>query len=458
MKKGRKNSILVLVFLILSVLISCDTKTEDTKSNTLKKIKESGEINVLTRNNAHCYYTYRATPFGFEYDLAKAFSDYLGVKLNVITPTWEGLTEALDSEKGHFIAASMTISQSREKMLYFSDEYLTIQQKVILHKNNYRIKKTEDLAGRTIHVRRGTSYEERLNELKRQGLDITIKLYDDTPTEEFIRMVAKKEIEITISDSNIALLNRRYYPDIKIAFPIEESQALGWIVKKDKKALLEEINIFFKEIKANGTFGKIYEKYYANVEIFDYVDLKKFHSRIKIRLPKYQNLIQEASDKHGFDWRFIAAVIYQESHFNPKARSYTGVRGLMQLTQNTAKEMGVTNRSDPEQSIMGGVKYIKKLYGKYVKAKELDRLLISLASYNVGRGHILDAQGIAKSRGLDPNQWSSLEQILPLLRYPKYYKKTRYGYCRGTEPVRYIKRILTYYDILKKKGVKKTNT
>ncbi|MBW1765623.1 MAG: transglycosylase SLT domain-containing protein, partial [Deltaproteobacteria bacterium] len=159
------------------------------------------------------------------------------------------------------------------------------------------------------------------------------------------------------------------------------------------------------------------------------------------------------AEKSGFDWRLIAAVIYQESHFDPNARSYTGVRGLMQLTEITAHEMGIKNRLDPEQSITGGVKYLEKLYKMYDVAKESDRTFITLASYNVGRGHVLDAQVIAREKGLDPNTWAVLEQILPLLRYPKYYKKTKYGYCRGTEPVRYVNRIITYYDILKQKSL-----
>ncbi len=444
-----KSLVLIQILFSLLLLVSCADK------KALERIKETGMITVLTRNNAHCYYTYRDHLQGFEYDLAKAFSDYLGVKLEVVTPSWEKLACALNSGKGDFIAASMSISQSREEELDFSDEYRTIQQKVILHTNNYGMKKFEDLNGKTVHVRRGTSYEERLNELKEQGLGINIKVYNDTPTEEFIRMVAEKEIEVTIADSNIALLNRRYYPDVKIAFPIEESQSLGWAVKKGEKTLLKEMNNFFRKIKEDGTLAKIYDKYYANVEIFDYVDLKKYHRRLKTRLPRYQEIIRKAAGKYGFDWRLIAAVIYQESHFDPRARSYTGVKGLMQLTLDTASEMGVEDRRDPEQSIMGGVKYINKLYKKYDDAREPDRLLIALASYNVGRGHILDAQRIARESGFDPNSWSALEQTLPLLRYPKYYKNTRYGYCRGTEPVRYVKRILTYYDILKNEAITK---
>ena len=441
------GTILILVFLCIPFLTSCAGDDE------LDRIKKAGEITVLTQNNAHCSYTYRENPMGFEYDLAKAFSQYLGVKLKVLTPAWDRLIQALNKGEGDFIAASMTIVKSRQKEIDFSDGYLRIQQKVIIRTNHPRIKKIEDLSGKTIHVRRGTSYAERLAELKADGLGIDIKLYDDIPTEEFMRMIANKEIEVTIADSNIALLNRRYFPDVKISLPIEEPQLLGWAVKKGEKGLLKKINEFFKKIKKDGTFAKIYERYYANVEIFDYLDLKKYHKRLDTRLPKYEKIIKKAAEKYGLDWRLIAAVIYQESHFDPGARSFTGVEGIMQLTRNTAREVGIKDRNDPEQSIMGGVKYLKTLYEKYNEAMDPDRLLIALASYNVGRGHVLDAQGIAKERNLNPNSWAALEEILPLLRYPKHYKKTKYGYCRGTEPVRYVNRILTYYDILKREGI-----
>jgi membrane-bound lytic murein transglycosylase F len=439
----------LLIFVVLSIALFCSC----TKKSALERIREDGQITMITRNNAHCYYIYRDEPMGFEYDLAKAFSNYLGVKLKVITPHWERLLDMVNRGDGDFIAASLTITPSREELVNFSDEYLAIQQQAIIHKSNYEIQRIEDLAGKTVHVRRATSYEERLHELKGEGLDLTIEPHVDVPTEELIRMVAEKQIEVTIADSHIALLNRRYYPDVKIAFPIEEPQSLGWAVKKGEAELKKEVNEFFKRIKKDGTFAKIYEKYFANVEIFDYVDLKKYYQRLNTRLPRYEDIIKNAAQRHGFDWRLIAATVYQESHFNPRARSYTGVRGMMQLTLETAKDMGITNRLDPTQSIMGGVKYLRKLYDRYEDVKEPDRILISLASYNVGHGHILDAQTIARQRNLNPNSWSSLEKVLPLLRYPKYYKKTKNGYCRGTEPVRYVNRILTYYDILKREAI-----
>lgn len=442
-----KKGVLILILTVLLFTVSCG------KKDALDRIEASGKITVLTRNNAHSYYIYRERPMGFEYDLAKAFSQFLGVKLEVRTPTWEGLIEELPEGKGDFVAASMTITSAREKIVHFSESYLAIQQQVILHKYNNRINKIEDLEGKTVHVRRGTSYEERLNELNLEGMQINIKTHDDIPTEELIEMVHNRKIEITVADSNIALLNRRYYPDIKINFALEEQQSLAWAVNKGEKRLLKKINEFFNKIKEDGTFQKIYHKYFAYIDVFDPFDLKKYQRRLKTRLPKYKGIIQKAAKKYGFDWRLIASVIYQESHFDPKAQSHTGVKGIMQLTRDTAMEMGISDRRDPEQSIMGGVKYLRKLYDRFDDVNDPDRLFITLASYNIGQGHVRDAQKIAKNQGKNSNSWTVLEQTLPLLRDPKYYKKTRYGYCRGKEPVRYVEKIRTYYDILKREAI-----
>ncbi|MFC1867198.1 membrane-bound lytic murein transglycosylase MltF [Thermodesulfobacteriota bacterium] len=447
-KLKSKYGISVTLIILLAGILSCGER------DALERIKESGKITVLIRNNAHSYYTYRGKPMGFEYDLAKAFSEYLGVKLEIQTPKWEGLIDALNDGKGDFVAASLTITPSRMKEVDFSTPYLSIQQQVILHNSNNGIRSIDDLKEKTVHLRRGTSYEKRLDELNQEGFQIKVRLYDDTPTEELIRMVSEREIDITIADSNVAILNRRYYPEIKLAYALGEPQSLGWAVKKGERKLRRKINAFFRKIKKDGNFNRIYSKYYSHVEIFDYFDLKKYHQRLETRLPRYKGIIQKAAEKHGFDWRLIAAMIYQESHFDPQATSFTGVKGIMQLTKVTAMELGIKNRHDPVQNIMGGVKYLRNLYNRFEDSQDPDRLLISLASYNVGRGHVLDAQSIAKERQMNPNSWPDLERILPLLRNPEYYKKTKYGYCRGTEPVRYVKRILTYYDILKMGAVR----
>ena len=425
-------------------------------NDSMQQVRNNNKLKVIMANNANVYYSYRGQYVGFEYDLVKKFTDYLGVELEILTPGWDKMIELLNSGKGDLIAAGLTITEPRVKKVDFSDGYLEIQQQAIVHKNNSTITKMNDLHGRKIFVRAGTSYQHRLQELRGEGLDINIILDQKLLTEDFIRQVAEGEIEITIADSNIALLNQRYYPDIRIAFPVEEPEMLGWAVRKADNTLLNKVNEFFDEIKRNGTFGTIYERYYRSVAIFDYVDLKKFHKRLESRLPKYKSIIQREAKKHGFDWHMIAAVVYQESHFNPKARSYTGVRGLMQVTQSTAKEMGIKNRLSPEQSVKAGVGYLAKLYDRFDEIENQDeRLLFALASYNLGYGHIRDAQGICRQKGWNPHKWGVLKKALPLLRIKKYYRNTKYGYARGTEPVRYIQRILSYFDIIRRKTLEK---
>jgi membrane-bound lytic murein transglycosylase F len=448
-----KNSI-VLLFFSFFLFMGCEKAKEPEPFSILNAILAAGEITVITRNNANCYYLYHDQEMGFEYDLAKAFSDFLGIKLNVkISEKWEGMIPALLDGKGHFIAASFTLTPERGKRVAFSNGYMAIQQHIIVHKNNLGIQQAEDLAGRYVHVRRGTSYQKRLEELKEQGIDLKIVLYDDLPTEELIRRVAEREIEVTIADSNIALLNRRYYPQAVVAGPINEKENLGWAVHQNADKLLEQINLFFQRINANGEFAKIYRKYYKDVEIFDYVDLRTFHRRLKTRLPRYRQMIQEAASRHGFDWRLIAAQIYQESHFNPKAKSPVGALGLMQLTPSTAKSLNVEKIFQPANNINAGVEHLKNLYDHFDKTDGWNRMFIALAAYNIGQGHIWDARNIARSMNLDPNQWSSLKKTLPLLRYRKYNKNTKYGYCRGTEPVKYVKQIMIYFDILRRQAI-----
>lgn len=420
--------------------------------SSLEEIVKSGTIRLLTDNNASSYYIYRSEPMGFEYELARKFADYLDVELQIVTPGWSELVPSLNNGRGDFIGAGMTITEEREEFVDFSDPYMPVQQRIVHHKLVFGPDDIGDLSGKEIHVRRDTSYHSRLEEIKNEGVDVEIVLHENVPTEELIRMVAEREITFTVADSNIALLNRRYFPDIRIGLAIEEEESLGWAVAQGNRQLLEKINMFFREMEESGGLGKLHGKYYGAVEVFDYFDLKKFHERIETRLPKYAPIIKEEAQKFGFDWRLIAAQVYQESHYNPRARSYTGVKGLMQVTLETAGEMGITNRLDPLQSLKAGIRYLHKLYLRFddINNSE-DRLNFALASYNIGYGHMRDAQGLALQKGLDPDKWSSMKEVLPYLMKRQYYRKTKYGYARGREAVTYVERIQTYYDILKQK-------
>ena len=452
--QGRGFALILLTVWIIGVLYVINPIINDYRFITLHKILKAGQVTVITRNTPHCYYSYRDQPMGFEYELAQEFAKYLGVELNIkIAENWKRMLPELKNGNAALIAAGITITPKRQKRVAFSDGYMDIRQHIISHRNKSKIKNVADLSGKTVHVQTATAYHERLEELRRQGLDLSIELHKDLPTEELIQQVATGEIELTVADSNIARLNQRHYPRAIMASAISDLQQLGWAVHPKAHELREKINSFFTTIKENGRFDEIYNKYYGDVGNFDYVDLRAFHRRVKNRLSRYSPFIKAAARKHGFDWRMIAAQAYQESHLDPWAKSSAGAKGLMQLLTRTARSLNVADIYNPVDNINGGVQHLKNLYDHFDDTTGDDRLMISLAAYNVGQGHIQDARKLAIKKKLNPNSWESLSKTLPMLRYRKYYKNAKYGYCRGTEPVIYVKQIMIYYDILKRQGI-----
>ena len=449
---GRILTKLVCPIQILSLLgllcASCDNAAPVPLAS-FDRIREEGRIVMVTQNSANTYYIYREQPMGFEYDLAMEYARYLGVELEVVTPNWLQMFGMLAKRQGDFIAAGVTIVPSRRQHVDFSVPYFTVRQHLILHESHPRVESIEDLSGMTIHVRAGTSYQERLAEIQGMGVELKMVLIPDVLTEDLIRQVAEGEIEATIADSNIAMLNRRHYPEIKIGVPVSKEQSLAWAVKKGDFDLIQSVNAFLTRVASDGTLTRIRGRYYDDRNLLEKLDVKTFHNRMETRLPLYDSVIKATALEYGFDWRLIAAMIYQESHFDPEAQSHTGVRGIMQVTGKTAAEMGIDNRLDPEQSIRAGVKYLAHLFRRFGEIEDpRNRLLFALSSYNVGYGHVRDAQKIARERGLDPMAWASMRQVLPLLSRPEYYRETRYGYARGKEPVRYVNNVLTYYDIM----------
>lgn len=421
----------------------------------LDNILDSGSITLITRNNTHCYYTYREQAMGFEYDLSKEFADFLGVKLNVVTVGGlNSMASLLINETGHFIAASMT-DLPETRGISLSDGYMPIRQHLIINRKNRKIKRIENLKGKTVHIGNGTSHYNQLEILKNEGVYLKTITSDDISEDDLIRKVAEGKIDFTIAHSNIAYFNRRYHPKAIVSLPVGEEKHLRWAVKSNSPKLLNRVNIFFEIIKKNGKFTEIYNRYYSDIGFFNYVDLNSYHKSLNKRLPLYSHIIKSAAKRYDFDWRLIAAQIYQESHFNPRARSRSNALGMMQLTSTTARSLGVTSAYNPEQNIYAGVKYLRKMYDLFDRAEGKDRLYIALAAYNVGQGHILDARNIARKMNLNPNKWSSLSKTLPMLKKEKYFMKAKYGYCRGTETVNYIKQIKIYYDILKHKEIMK---
>lgn len=421
---------------------------------TLHKILKNGEITVITKNNAHGYYLFQDEPMGFEYELAKEYADYLGVRLKIeVADNWEVMVRGINQGSGALIAAGISITPSREEEISFSDGYMAIQPHIITHRNNPKINHLRDLTDKTIDIVSGSAYHKQLEKLREEGANFFIQPHEDLSAEELIQKVSDREIGVTVVDSHIAILNRRNYPWAVMKGKIGTEQQLGWAVYPKAYQLRDSINAFLQAIKANGRYDEIYNKYYGDTEDFDYIDLAAFHRRMKTRLSRYSPFIKAAARKHDFDWRLIVAQIYQESHLNPWAKSRAGARGLMQLLPSTARSLGVKDIYNPVENINAGVEHLQYLYELYDGVTGEDRLLISLAAYNIGQGHIGDARRLAVKMKLDPDQWASLTKTLPLLRYKKYYKNSKYGYCLGTEPIKYTKQIMIYYDLLKRRGI-----
>jgi len=426
------------------------------KPSLLDKIKREKKLNVVLLNAPSTYYIGSEGPQGFEYDLLKAYADHLGVELH-ITPA-HTVKEALRLSKNpniYITSASLAKTPSREKLYHFGPSYFEVQEEVVCNRGMLGSSKfprdVEDLEGLSIMVGDDTSYAETLNKLKADGFDINFTTSSEYSTEELLEMVANHKIDCTVADSNIYALNLKFFPEIALAFYISGREQLAWLLPRDAKKLESDMYAWLNDFNQQGKMTQLKDHYYSYVLFFDYYNTKMFYKRLKTRLPKYKKYFKEAENRYTIPWTLLASVSYQESHWNPKAKSFTGVRGLMMLTRNTAKLLGVKNRLDPKESIIGGTRHLDQMMKFIPKEVEGEnRLKYALAAYNVGFGHIQDARKLAKKLGLNPNVWSDLKIVLPLLSQKRYYKTLKYGYARGAEPVKYVEAIYNYKDILEK--------
>jgi membrane-bound lytic murein transglycosylase F len=418
------------------------------------KIKKNKVLNVVLLNSPSTYYIGADGPKGFEYDLLKSYAKHLGVELNITTANTT--KEAIELSKNpniHITSASLAKTKKRENEFNFGPSYFEVQEQVICSRkmlwDGVFPKDVEDLEGLRIIVGDGTSYRDTISQLQKDGFDINATYTSEYSTEELIEKVANNDIDCTIADSNIYALNRRYFPNVALAFSISNREQLAWVLAPNSRELEADMYSWLNSYNQSGAMAQLKDHYYSFVQYFDYYNTKMFYTRIRTRLPKYKKYFKEYGRKYKIPCSILAAQSYQESHWNPKAKSFTGVRGLMMLTKSTARQLGVKNRLDPRQSIRGGARHLNQMR-KYVSKDVVgeDRMKFALAAYNVGLGHIEDAQILAKKMGLNQNVWNDLKKVLPLLAQKKYYKTLKHGYARGREPVKYVDSIYDYKDIL----------
>ncbi len=450
----KRTLALMGLLIAISALNGCQPSKNEAQKSTrsFDDIKASGVLQVITRNAPTTYYLDRAAErAGPEYDMALAFASHHNLKLEIIEKTSIGdVIQAVENGEGDLAAAGLTKTETRTDLFRFGPDYQDVTQQVVCRRDNVQPESVDELIGLNIRVAANTSYSERLNAIKQDHPELSWEESVDSSTEELLYQVWKRNIDCTVADSNIVDLNRRYFPELIAPFNLARSESLVWMMSHERQDLQDEINTWFNDYKSSGRLAALQEEYYGFFEVFDYVDTRKLIQRVYQRLPKYTDYFKQASEQYKIPYELLVAQAYQESHWRANAKSPTGVRGIMMLTLNTAKSMGVTNRLDPKQSIFGGAKYLAQLRKeRFVEeVQEPDRTWLALAAYNIGRAHLHDAQSLARQLDLSPYHWRDIKQVLPLMTEKRYYKDLKYGYARGTEPVRYVQRIREYEHII----------
>ncbi len=449
---------LIAAFILFSALVTIPKYSLE-PINKLDNIKQNGVLKVITLNAASTYYEDASGPNGFEYHLAKSFADFIGVELQIIlVDQFSNTYPELVFDTADIAAAGLSEQDIKpNSAIEFSSTYHQVTQQILYRKGQQpRPKNLDDLMDGTLEVIDGTSHIQLLSQLQKKHPELSWHVNTDMASEELIELVDEGLIDYILADSHEIALQRRFYPELRVAFELGVTKQLRWAIKKSSdKSLLNAINAFFTEIKSDGLLDQLVHRHYSHVAKFNYSDIQTFSNHVRNRLPEFEELFKKEAKVQGLDWRLLAAIGYQESMWNPKAKSPTGVRGLMMLTLNTAKHVKIKNRLDPAQSIRGGAIYFKRILAKIPpRIQQPDRLWFALASYNVGFGHLEDARIISTQRGADPDKWIDVKKSLPLLGRKKWYKNTKYGYARGWEPVKYVENIRKYYDLLVWKDLK----
>ncbi|OUS32494.1 hypothetical protein A9Q99_00005 [Gammaproteobacteria bacterium 45_16_T64] len=416
-------------------------------SRNWEQIKESGRLRMLTLNNPASYFMWRGELMGFDKDLIEQFAKNHGLHLSVIIKdSIPELIASLNAGEGDVIAASLTQSSKREEQgLMFSKPYLTIRESIVGKTNGPEISSPEELKNHTVGVNPDTTFYDYFEDLKLSGVDLISKEYKATSTETLFAKLINEEFDFVMTDSHLLAIEMAYRENLKVAFTLDDPAFIAWGLRKNQPELMAKLNQFIKK-EYRGLFYNItFNKYFKNSR-----RMKK-HKKSRIftggRLSPYDELVKETATKYAMDWRLVISQMYQESKFNPNAKSFAGAQGLMQVMPRTAKELGISNIHIPENGINAGLAYMHWLKGRFPGDLDFEeRIYFTLAAYNAGAGHVRDARKLATQLGLDPKRWfGHVEKAMLLLAQPKYYKKARFGYVRGAEPVHYVKSIRARY-------------
>nr|WP_231362883.1 membrane-bound lytic murein transglycosylase MltF [Thioalkalivibrio sp. ALJT] len=426
-----------------------ETTSRAAAEAALAAIEASGTLRVVTRNApTSWYYDQHLETAGTEHDLVEGFARAQDWEVEwVFADSVSEVLEVLEDGAAHMAAAGLTHLDSRDRRFRRGPDYMEVTEQVVCHRDFDGVPRAvEDLGDVELVVSAESSYTETLQALQSHVPEFREEAIG---TERLLARVARQEVECTVADSHIVQYNRRSFPHLEIAFDLSAPRALGWYVQSGQDALAERARDWMQSDAGQELRALVDERYYAYIDQFDFVDLRALNRRIEDRLPQFQPYFEKAAERTNLPADLLAALAYQESHWDPEARSPTGVRGMMMLTQRTAESLGV-NRLDPAQSIEGGARYLQRQHALLPDdIEEPDRTYLALAAYNIGRGHLLDARRLARELGRDPDRWVDMRETLPLLTEERYHKDLRFGYARGYQPVYFVKRIRNYRDVIR---------
>lgn len=413
-------------------------------------IVEQGELVVLTRHAPTTFYLDREDrAAGFEADLVNAFARDLGVTVRFVPmDSLEGLFGALGRSKAHLAAAGLTATPARSGRFTMSAGYQSVDAQLVCRRDGVQPRDLAALERIEPVVTRGGSHAELLTRLRavQPGLHWRESEYS---VEALLEQVSAGDIPCTVADSLTLRVNRRYTPELVTPLTLESGQQLAWFLPRGAETLRERVDEWLRTAEASGRLARLRERHFGFADHFDYVDTLAFARGIAGTLPTLRPLFESAAADSGMPWMLLAAVAWQESRWDARARSPTGVRGLMMLTRPTAKSLGVEDRLDAAQSVGGGARYLAQLREKLpASIAEPDRSWIALAAYNIGLGHVLDARTVARQQGLDPDSWMGIKQALPQLASPRVYRRLAHGYAQGRAPVHYVARVRHFHDVL----------
>lgn len=435
------------IFLALTLVTGC------ARQDSLNQILDRGKLQVISRNSPTTWYVDKNGPTGFEYALASLFAQELGVEL-AMSPAFSlaDIFTSLARGEADFAAAGLTLTGERQDRYPHSAPYYQLTPQVVYRAGSFRPRNLEDLADLETVVLADSSHAQALAALREGGY--TALRWREIAAADSMRLLEEVndgKAAAAVIDSNEFEVQQRLFPRLKVAFELGSDQEMVWYLPpaRNNERLLARIDAFLAAKRADGTLEELRERFFGNSRIISRIGSHTFSLNMRSKLPEYRSLIDEVAREYQMDWHLLAAIAYQESHWDPRAESPTGVRGMMMLTAPTAREMGVTDRTDPGQSLRGGARYFKNLKRRLPRdIYEPDRTYMALAAYNIGLGHLEDARVLTERRGGDPHRWQDLMENLPLLENSRYYESLRYGYARGREAARYVQNIRHYQGIL----------